>query len=243
MKIFRLLLLGALIALVASIGFVLRQPHAEQDYIQIELNSDPFPMAFGSADLIVSVTDSEGKPIADADVNVVTQELHHSGPQILTIARRYENDRYHIPIFWSMAGQSLITVNATLPDGRTAMEEYVTFVYMSPTFNVESRRYRSERELEEEFDNIPDNEYWIVVPHGAREVTDTHFESFVEPFILLSVSGKNTLVIRNDDFVDNSIGPFYVAAGETLRQRFYEPAVYQGVCTINQGPVRIEVSE
>ena len=243
MKFFRFLLLVGLIALIASIGFFLRQPVDEPDYIQIELYSDPFPMTFGSAELIVSVTDSRGKSIADANVNVITQELHHHGPEILTIARRYENDRYYIPIFWSMAGQSLITVNATLPDGRTAVEEFVTFVYMSPTFNVESQRYLSERELEEELENIPDNEYWIIVPHGAREITDTHFENFVEPLILLSVSGKNTLVIRNDDFVDNSIGPFYVGAGETLRQQFYEPAIYQGVCTINQGPIRIEVSE
>lgn len=243
MKFFRFLLVGCLIALVVGISFLLRDPDDDPNHIQIELNSDPFPMAFGSVELIVSVTDSKGNPIANADVRVITQELHHGGPEILTIARRYENDRYYIPIFWSMAGQSAITVSVTHPDGRTAVEEYVTFVYMSPTFTAESRPYRSIRELEEESKDIPENEYWIVVPYGAREITDTQFESFVEPIISLSVSGKNTLVIRNDDFVANSIGPFYVGAGETLRQRFYEPAVYQGVCTINQGPIRIEVSE
>jgi len=243
MKFFQFLPIVGLIALVIGIGLFLRQPDDEVDYIQIGLNSDPFPMTFGSADLIVSVTNGQGKSIEDAHVTVVTQELHHHGPEILTIARRYENDHYIIPIFWSMPGQSSITVTATLPDGRTSEEEFVTFVYMSPTFKAESRPYRSKGELEKELENVPDNEYWIIVPHGAREITDTHFENFVEPLILLSVSGKNTLVIRNDDFVDNSIGPFYVAAGETLRQQFFEPAVYQGVCTINQGPVRIEVSE
>jgi len=243
MKFFRILLVGGLITFIAGISFLLREPDGEQNDIHIELNSDPFPMSFGSVELIVSVTDSKGNPIPDADVHVITQELHHSGPEIMTIARRYENDRYHIPIFWSMAGQSAITVNVTHPDGRTIVEEYVTFVYMSPTFNADTRPYRSKREIEEEFKDIPENEYWIVVPYGAREITDTQFESFVEPIISLSVSGKNTLVIRNDDFVANSIGPFYVGAGETLRQRFYEPAVYQGVCTINQGPIRIEVSE
>ncbi len=243
MKIFRFLFIGGLVALFISIGLLLRQPDEKADIIQIELNSDPFPMSFGSAELMVSVTDGYGNPIDDADVNVVTQELHHSGPEIMTIARHYENDQYYIPIFWSMPGQSSITVTATLADDRTVVEEFVTFIYMSPTFSVDSRPYKSRRELEKELENIPDNEYWIVVPHGAREITDTHFENFVEPLILLSVSGKNTLVIRNDDFVDNSIGPFYVASGETLRQTFYEPAIYQGVCTINQGPIRIEVSE
>jgi hypothetical protein len=243
MKLFRSFLILGLIAVVAGIGFLLLQPDGGPDYIQIELYSDPFPMAFGSVDLIVSVTDSKGNSVPGADVHVITQELHHSGPEIMTIARRYEDGRYIIPVFWSMAGQSAITVNATHSDGRTAVEEYVTFVYMSPTFNTESRRYRSKGELEREFANVPDDEYWIVVPSGAQEITATEFESFVEPIISLSVSGKNTLVIRNDDFVANSIGPFYVGAGETLRQRFYEPAVYQGVCTINQGPIRIEVSE
>jgi len=66
---------------------------------------------------------------------------------------------------------------------------------------------------------------------------------FVPELINLSVSGQNTLVIRNDDYVANTVGPFYVGAGETLRQRFDAPGVFQGTCTINQGVIRIEVSE
>ena len=69
-----------------------------------------------------------------------------------------------------------------------------------------------------------------------------YFKEFVPSLISLSVSGKNTLVIRNDDLVENTIGPFTVRAGETLRQRFDKPGLFVGTCTINQGLIRIEVT-
>jgi len=243
MKILRFLVAGILLAFVASMGFFLWRSDDKPVSVQIELHSDPFPMVIGPTDLIVSLKDSHGMPIEGADVYVITQHMHHGAPPITDTARRYEDGHYYIPVLWSMMGQASVIVYANLPDGETVEEEFMVFVYFSPLYGVDNQGYRSEREIKEELANVPDNEYWIVVPQGAREITGMHFEDFVPSLISLSVSTKNTLVIRNDDFVDNSIGPFYVRAGETLRQRFDEPGVYQGTCTINQGPVRIEVGE
>lgn len=239
MKKIILFLFGILIVLVA--GFTLFFQQSGDESVHIELYSDPFPMMLGPMELVVSVTDSRGRPIEDADVSATTNLIHEGMPPINDVARRYENDMYYVPIIWSMLGQALVTVNAELPDGRVFEEEFMIFVYINPPPNIENQRYRSERELEEELADIPDNEYWIIVPAGAREITGMHMIEFVPDLIELSVSGQNTLVIRNYDYVDNSIGPFYVASGETLRQRFDEPGVFQGTCTINQGVIRIEV--
>jgi hypothetical protein len=50
--------------------------------------------------------------------------------------------------------------------------------------------------------------------------------------IRLNLSGQHVLVIRNDDIADHTVGPFFVRAGETIRQNFTQAAVFQGTCTI-----------
>lgn len=239
MRKFILPILSILAVLVAGIALFFPLQSADEQ-VQIELYSDPFPMVLGPMELMVSLTDGRGRPIEGADVHAVTRMIHEGSPPINDVARRYENDYYYVPIIWSMLGQSSVRINVELPDGRVFEEEFLVFVYINPP-DVEFQRYRSEREIQEELMDIPENEYWIVVPAGAREITGMHMIEFVPDLINLSVSGQDTLVIRNDDFVDNAIGPFYVAAGETLRQRFNEPGVFQGTCTINQGVIRIEV--
>ena len=242
MKKLILLFIGILIVVVAGIGFFFLQSSAEEESsFQLELYSDPFPMVLGPMELMVSLTDGRGNPIEGADVSTTTRMIHEGHPPINNVARRYEDNYYYVPIIWSMLGQSSVIIHAELEDGTILTEEFLVFVYINPPQNLEFQRYISEREIQEELEDIPDNEYWIIVPAGAREITGMHMVEFVPDLINLNVSGKNTLVIRNDDFVDNSIGPFYVGAGETLRQRFDAPGVFQGTCTINQGVIRIEV--
>lgn len=241
MKKFILLFIGILIAIIAGISLFFLPSDDAEPTAQIELYSDPFPMNLGPMELMVSLTDGRGNPIEDADVRTTTRMIHEGSPPINDVARRYEDDYYYVPIIWSMLGQSSVIVHAELSDGTILTEEFMVFVYINPPQNLEFQRYHSEREIQEELADVPDNEYWIIVPAGAREITGMHMVEFVPDLINLNVSGKNTLVIRNDDFVDNAIGPFYVGAGETLRQRFDEPGIFQGTCTINQGVIRIEV--
>ena len=223
MKKLILLFTGILIALVAGNSMSFWQADAEP--VHIELFSEPFPMRVGPMELIVSVTDSQSNSIEGANVYATTQLMHHGSPPINDPARRYENDLYYIPVIWTMVGQASVIINAELPDGRTFSEEFIIFVYMIPP-DIQYQRFLSEREIQADLADIPDNEYWIVVPQGAQEITGMHFINFVPSLIELSVSGQNTLVIRNDDFVPNQVGPFYVAAGETLRQRFDEPGIF-----------------
>lgn len=242
MKNSKLLLIGTLIVILVGIaGIVIFLQQSDLGEVQITLHSDPFPMTVGPDDLIVSLTDSRGRPIEGADVYAITQRKDFGSIPYTDSAKLYEDGQYYIPIRWDAMGQASIKIRAELPNGEMLSEEYVTFVYLTQFYDVENQAYRSEREIEEELANIPDDEYWIVVPQGAQEITGMYFEEFVPSRIELSVRGKNTLVIRNDDYVDNTIGPFFVGAGETFRQRFDEPGVFEGTCTINQGFIQIIV--
>jgi plastocyanin len=58
----------------------------------------------------------------------------------------------------------------------------------------------------------------------------------------LSVSVGDTLEIRNLDVTAHEVGPYQVAAGQTLRQTFTEPGTIHGTCSLNpMGEVTIEV--
>jgi len=232
---------SAVVLALAIAGFAFLPQDADDGRVSIQLLSDPFPMSIGQVNLKVSVTDGAGKPIEGAEVKATTQYSRHS--PITVPARKYENDVYYVPLTVHMVGEINVTIDATLPDGATLSEEYYTFIYGIAPHDVDSKPYRSEREIAEEVANAPDNEYWIVVPQGAQEFSGLYVDAFIPETISLSLSGQDTLVIRNDDLVQNNIGPFVVAPGETLRQRFNEPGRFIGECSLSQGIVTIEVTE
>jgi len=80
------------------------------------------------------------------------------------------------------------------------------------------------------------------VPAGTKDLMD---KGLLTDDVLperLTVSTGDTVVIRNDDDVVHSFGPFTVRPGESQRMTFSEPGYYFGVCTA--GPhetVTIEV--
>jgi hypothetical protein len=58
----------------------------------------------------------------------------------------------------------------------------------------------------------------------------------------LEVSVGDTLEIRNQDIVAHEVGPYGVAAGQTVRQTFSTPGTLQGMCTLHpDGEITIVV--
>ncbi len=88
-------------------------------------------------------------------------------------------------------------------------------------------------------------EYRIVIPEGTSALIAAGEDPGVIPEqITLKLDEKDILVIENNDLEGHRIGGFYVGAGETLRQEFRTPAVYEGECTIHESnQVQIIVSE
>lgn len=56
------------------------------------------------------------------------------------------------------------------------------------------------------------------------------------------VAVGDSISIRNEDAVGQTVGPYYVPAGQTVRQTFTEDATLEGVCTAHKdGRIRIVV--
>lgn len=60
----------------------------------------------------------------------------------------------------------------------------------------------------------------------------------------LDVTVGEVIRIVNDDETGHLVGPWFVGAGETLRQRFASPGEFLGVCTVHpSGEIVVTVSE
>lgn len=200
----------------------------------VQLRSDPFPLRIGSTDLLISLTGADGAPLAGAAVDVSARMIHPGMPTLFSRAVTAANGEYRVPLIWPMAGQWTLDISAALPD-QTVQEQYIVYIYpTTPYGNIGQPVYRSESEINAAVSANPKQEFWIVIPQGTQQMFilgEDH--KLVPDEIRLQASGRNTLVIRNDDLADHTIGPFFVRAGETVRQTFTQPAVFQGTCSIS----------
>lgn len=81
----------------------------------------------------------------------------------------------------------------------------------------------------------------FTIPRGAfqRVADGEDLEVFPAE---LHVAVGDTIKIRNDDVVGQTVGPYYVPAGQTVVQKFTEDATLEGVCTAHKdGRIRIVV--
>ncbi len=74
----------------------------------------------------------------------------------------------------------------------------------------------------------------IVVPLGTQERLDRGEDVVVMPAELRFEVG-DTLVIRNEDVVDQSVGPYKVRAGQEFELRYGAPGHYVGMCPLTEG--------
>lgn len=83
--------------------------------------------------------------------------------------------------------------------------------------------------------NAASREYVIVIPEGTgARIAAGEDPGVIPEEIRLVLGQKDVLVIKNHDTVGHQISDFWVGAGETLRQEFHSPAIYQGSCTIHK---------
>jgi hypothetical protein len=140
---------------------------------------------------------------------------------------------------WSMPGEWVVDVTAAVPESgdSSVHEQFNVFIYPVPQYDAGGQTsYRSVREVNTAVATNPEQELWIVIPQGTQQMMRTgQGADVIPPEIHLSLAGQNTLVIRNDDIADHTVGPFFVRAGETVRQQFTRAAEYLGKCTISHG--------
>ena len=85
-------------------------------------------------------------------------------------------------------------------------------------------------------------DYRFVIPPGAGEALDRGEPLEILPGEMQVVVGE-VIEIVNEDDRGHLAGPFFVGAGETLRQRFASPGEFIGECTVHpSGQLVLEVS-
>jgi hypothetical protein len=113
-----LLIAFALFGLV--IGGCARVSQQEQttDDVDMSLVVMPDPPEVGAAMLVVTLTDAEGNPIDGASLDV-KGDMNHAGMEpVLADVEGGEGGTYEVPFEWTMGGDWVVTVTATLPDER-----------------------------------------------------------------------------------------------------------------------------
>jgi plastocyanin len=81
------------------------------------------------------------------------------------------------------------------------------------------------------------------IPVGAAEAFKAGQPLDILPPVLEAKVGQ-VLQIVNEDVAGHQIGPFYVGAGETLRQRFSSTGTFVGTCTVHpNGEIMVLVKE
>lgn len=84
------------------------------------------------------------------------------------------------------------------------------------------------------FDDPLPNELRIVIPEGTGELIGAGQNPEVIPDeIRLRLDEQNILTIINNDHINHTVGPFFIRAGESIRQEFTRPMVYEGGCSIH----------
>ncbi|RMG86729.1 MAG: hypothetical protein D6712_06945 [Chloroflexi bacterium] len=108
---------GALLLLLIIVTGCRQQASpADVQNIDIAISFVPAELAVGEAELTVTLTDSEGNFITDAQVEV-RGDMTHAGMVPVIVTAESGDDSYHAAFEWTMGGDWIVTVTATLPDG------------------------------------------------------------------------------------------------------------------------------
>ncbi|MCA9925393.1 MAG: FixH family protein [Anaerolineales bacterium] len=93
--------------------------------VAIEVLAPIFPPVVGSSDLVLRVTDVvTGMPIDDAYLSVKGDMEHDGMMPVLTSAKAGLDGEYVIPFEWTMGGDWIVTVDATLADGMQVTQDF-----------------------------------------------------------------------------------------------------------------------
>ena len=79
---------------------------------------------------------------------------------------------------------------------------------------------------------LPAPTYEYVIPEGSGDLIARGEPLDILPQQLDAVLGE-TIQIVNDDTIGHVLGPWFVGAGETIRQRFANTGTVEGYCSVH----------
>lgn len=126
LKVFPILPLLIFIAagILPACGRIQTDHSSRSGDIRIELAVEPAQPAVGPATLTVTLTDASGQPIENAYLEIEGNMTHAGMRPVLAQVNSGSNGRYQAPFEWTMGGDWIVTVKATLADGRTISRQF-----------------------------------------------------------------------------------------------------------------------
>jgi hypothetical protein len=78
-------------------------------------------------------------------------------------------------------------------------------------------------------------ELLYVIPQGAGGAGSGAPAAGLPPFVRLTLGVRDVLVFKNEDTIEQTIGPVRLAPGQTYRLPFHQPGAVQLSCSFHQG--------
>lgn len=119
-----LLLIVALMAASLMAGCRRDADTSSDDTIRIELVKPVFPPPRGSGHLTFRLSDENDEPIDTATLQIRGDMSHAGMTPLLATAEGGQAGVYRVPLEWTMSGDWIVTVEATLSDGRQATRSF-----------------------------------------------------------------------------------------------------------------------
>jgi hypothetical protein len=116
----RFMLVGILLLLASCNGRNSQQNDNSDIRIIIAVQSTKV----GETIVAVTLTDAAGSPITDATVSIKGDMSHAGMVPVLAEVTGGEAGVYEMPFEWTMGGDWIVTVEAALPDGRSASQQF-----------------------------------------------------------------------------------------------------------------------
>lgn len=111
--------LRALFAVVVALLFLSGcQSRATASEVKVQCEIAPRPVRTGPAEVTVALTGQTGRPLIGAAVNVEGDMAHPGMAPVFVDARPDGRGRYAATVNFSMPGDWVLLIHATLPDGR-----------------------------------------------------------------------------------------------------------------------------
>ncbi|MFZ0322378.1 MAG: FixH family protein [Candidatus Sulfotelmatobacter sp.] len=107
------------------------RPVASSASVAIEHEISPEPVRVGSATLILKLADASRKPVTGAHIAIETDMSHAGMSPGFAEAKELEAGRYKAPLEFQMAGDWVILLHVTLPDG-TKLERQIEVMGVRP---------------------------------------------------------------------------------------------------------------
>ena len=100
-----------------------RKPIERQAAVAIEYSISPQPVRIGPVALSVKLRDAAGKPVAGARVGFEADMSHPGMTPVFGEAQEVAPGQYQGSLEFAMAGDWVVLIHVTLPDGRTLGRE------------------------------------------------------------------------------------------------------------------------